>query len=81
MIKADKGGLSRMLDSAQESYKYAKQISDLLNIPHAMIANPELTDGAEIDEWSIYVARVKALPEARQKKYLRMLQLALEGEE
>ena len=81
MIKADPGGLGRMLDGTQETYKYAKQISDLLGIPSAQVDNPELTDGVQDDEWSVAVARAKSLPQSEQRRLLRMFQAALKDDQ
>lgn len=76
MIKADKGGLTRMLDSHQDTYKYAKQVSELLGIPYAKVDNPELTDGVTADEWDAIVATIKKLPEDEQRRLLRVFQAA-----
>lgn len=76
MIKADKGGLTRMLDSHQDTYKYAKQVSEVLGIPYAKVDNPELTDGVTADEWDTIVATIKKLPEDEQRRLLRVFQAA-----
>jgi hypothetical protein len=80
MVKADKSGLNSMLDSDQPTYKYARVITELLHIPPAYVDNPELTDGEPVpeDEWAVYVARVKTLPESEQRRLLRLFRIALE---
>lgn len=79
MVKADKGGLKTMLDGDQASYKYARQISDLLGIPDAMTANPELTqNGVGADEWAEAVARARTLPPDEQRRALRMFRAAID---
>lgn len=80
LIRADPAGLNRVLDGDQGSYKYAKQISELLAIPPAQVDNPELSDGPiQEDEWSRTVAAAKSLPESEQRKLLRMFRAALDA--
>lgn len=78
MIRADKGGLTRMLDGDQETYKYARQISELLGIPDAQVANPELDADVNEDEWAQLAARVRTLPDDVQRRAIRMIRAALD---
>lgn len=81
MAKADKGGLNKMLDGAQASYKFARVVSELLNIPPAVVDNPDLADGVSTDEWAVFVAEAKALPETEQRRLLRIARAALNDED
>lgn len=69
MIGADKGGLHEALHGDQATYKYARQISDILGIGDAMIDNPALTE----DEWDAAVAKIRAMPPERQRQVLAIL--------
>lgn len=68
-VGADKGGLHDVLHGEQATYKYARQIADLLGIGDAMVVNPELTD----DEWDVAVRRIRALSSDKQKQVLAIL--------
>lgn len=68
-VGADKGGLHEVLHGDQATYKYARQISEILGIGDAMVNNPQLTD----DEWDVAVRRIKALSVERQRQALAIL--------
>lgn len=69
-IGADKSGLNKMLVGDQPSYKYAKQICEVLGIDEPMVPNPAIV---EDDEWDRAVAAARALPLEQQRKFLRAL--------
>jgi hypothetical protein len=77
MIGADKGGFQKMMETDQASYKYTRQICEVLPIEPAMINNPAI-EPVGADEWALTVAAVKALPDAEQHRLLRMLKAAVE---
>ena len=74
MVGADKAGLNRMLDTPQDTYKYAKPICDILGIEPAMIENHAI----ESDELDRAVADLRALPPAIQTKAARMLRILID---
>lgn len=76
MIGADKSGLTKMLTGDQPSYKYTRQICDVLGIDEPMIANPAIV---EEDEWNRTVAAAKALPPDQQRRLLKALKALLEA--
>lgn len=75
LIGADKGGLHKMLTSKQDTYKYARQISDVLSLGDAMVENPEITE----DEWDHVVRAMRGKPLEQQRQAIRVLRtLALD---
>ncbi len=72
-IGADKGGLSKMLNGSQRTYRYAAKINALLHIEDAMIPNPAI----ERDEWDRAVAAAQGLPADRQREALRAFRAAI----
>lgn len=73
-IGADKAGLGKMLDTEQPTYKYVRQICEVLHIDEPTIANPAI----EADELSRAVAHVRSLPTDQQRRILRILRAALD---
>lgn len=77
MIGADKGGLGRMLDGDQPTYKYAKPICDVLGIEPATIENPRVLQ-IEQDELDRAIADVRALPKSAHLRAARMIRAWLD---
>lgn len=72
-IGADKGGLSKMLNGPQRTYRYAAKINAVLHIEDAMIPNPAI----ERDEWDRAVAAAQGLPPDKQREALRAFRAAI----
>jgi hypothetical protein len=77
MVGASKTGLLKMLNTDQPTYKYTKQICDVLRIDLPMIANPSIPE-IEDDEWDRTVAAAKRLPIDEQRRFLRTLKALVE---
>lgn len=71
IIGADKGGLHTALHGTQVSYRYARQISDVLRIGDAMVPNASL--GTPVDELDAAVRRIRELTPERQRQALAIL--------
>jgi hypothetical protein len=73
-VGAHKTGMLRMLGSDQATYKYVRQICEVLDIPEPTKENSEISSVfVEEDEWSAAVAAAKALPPDQQRRALRAL--------
>lgn len=73
MIGADKAGLSTMLKTDQRTYRYAREICDVLGIEEAMVANPAV----EPDELERAVEILRKLPFKEQRQALAILEALL----
>lgn len=76
MVGADKSGMLRMLDGEGSSYRYTRQICELLGVDEPMVENPAITQ----DEWDRAVALARSLPLEQQRRALRILRAVLDEE-
>lgn len=73
VVGADKAGLIEMLKGDQATSRYARQICDVLGIEPAMVINPSI----ENEELETAIAALRALPPARQRRALSILETLL----
>lgn len=81
-VGADKSGLNKMLLGDQASYKYTKQICDVLSIGKPYEENAAVSDAIiQEDEWERTVADARALSPDQQRRALRALKALVYDDE
>lgn len=75
MIGADKGGLNVMLGTAQASYKFTKQICEVLGLELPMVENPAV----EPDELDRTVADLRGLPPEEVADMLPQIRMMIDA--
>lgn len=70
VIGAHKTGLLKMLKSEQGTYRYVREICDVLKIDEAMVPNPAV----EPDEVERCIAELRQLPPKKQRRAVAILE-------
>lgn len=73
-IGADKTGLLKMLKTEQATYRYVREICDMLHIEEAMIANPAVVPEEDIER---LINELRQLPPRKQRRALAIIETLL----
>lgn len=71
-IGAHKTGLLKMLKTEQATYRYVREICAMLRIEEAMIGNPAVEPGDDVERC---IAELRQLPAKKQRRAVALLEL------